>query len=404
MLKQLDNLLTELIKYLDLFYVALGRVGEYLLQFISRTFEGILRVLRRAISIIYRFLRDLVVYLVKISWRLFQLTLVPLCFVLLWGFGSELWRSGYWKLGIWLEAIAIVGLFLFVAAFLASLAKSIKESPPSTANENSTREKGATIQFAFLVMDFIALGLVLWISISWAHWFSNPILRIVQVVECSVLLVGLTQSNKTTESDMARLIREAAGPRPLRAGTETDWPISIKVVPVTLSQEARRPEAFGTVGLDVLVGSDGKVRSIKVTESVPLIDEDVKAAVNQWEYKPLVLAGQSVPAIIPVHYTWAGDSVPREVLAQLTGTGALKSTSVFAGTFKNPSAWTIGRVSFVLRGPEDKQLPVQWERECDIIVITWPGGNNEFWCEVQPVDNASDWRWQMKAAWGLPSN
>ncbi len=403
MLKNLDHLLTELIRQLEVFYVALGRVGEYVLEFITRTFEGILRVLRRAISILYRFLRDLLVNLVKIGWRLLQLALVPLFFVLLWGFGSELWTSGYWKLGISLEVIAAVGLLLFAAVFLASLTKSRKEAPSNNPDvENLTREKGATIQFAFLMVDLIALGLVLWVTLWWAHWFSNPVLRVVQIVECRLLLVGLSISNEAKESDLARLTNEAVGPFPLRAGTESDWPTRIKDVPVTFSQPSRRPEAFGTVGLDVLIGSHGKVRSIIVTESVPFIDEEVIAAVRQWEYKPMVLAGQSVPVILPITYTWAGDSAPKEILAQLNGRAGLKKESVFGGRLKNSSTWTIGWVSLAIKGPKETNVPVKWERKCQVSTVISPGQEVEFLCRIEPVDLLAGANWDIVAAWGLP--
>jgi hypothetical protein len=200
------------------------------------------------------------------------------------------------------------------------------------------------------------------------------------------------------------MAREAAGPPPLRAASETDSPSRLKYVEPEFPSNLRRPEAFGTVAFDILVGSNGKVRLIRITQSVPLIDDVITQAATQWEYKPMILAGQSVPVIVPYRYSWAGDAVPAEVLAQLGGTGRFEDQTVLSGTYKNSSSWTIGWIESVFRGPKDKLMPVKWERHCQTSGVILPGQDKEFRCQMDAVDLSADWRWEIKAASGLPGN
>jgi TonB family protein len=451
MLQRLDQVLTQFIKYLERLPIGLSRISDYVLAFITRASETLVRVLRRAISIIFRFLRELTTNLVKIAWHLLQLALVPFLFTLVLCFGLELRNVGYWKTGLGMMLVAGAGLVVFVVAFLASFAKSNTEEQkepitsntqelgeivsdsiaeeqkePITSNtqelgeivsdsiaeeqydyvpdSDRTKVKGKTLQAGVLVMDLVALGLVLYLTFAWAHWFSNPILRTVQVVECRALLTVLSVSNRSLEGPFARAMREAIGPPPLRAGIDTQMPTRLKTVPPKFSQEARRPEAFGTVSLDLLVSTDGKVRSIKITESLPMLDNEIKAAVSQWEYKPTIVAGQPVPVVVPIEYIWAGDPLPPEALAGITGTGRFENESLLTGTLKNNGKWTLGWVTNVFKGPKDETLPVKWERRCEISEVIPPGQERKLRCEMEKVDLSANWRWHITAAWGLPSN
>jgi len=428
MLQRLDQILTQFIKYLERLPIGLSRISDYVLAFITRASETLVRVLRRAISIIFRFLRELTTNLVKIAWHLLQLALVPFLFTLVLCFGLELRKVVYWKTGLGMMLVAGAGLVVFVVAFLASFAKSNTEEQKKSITSNTqeqgevvsdsiaeeqydyvpdsdrTKVKGKTLQAGVLVMDLVALGLVLYLTFAWAHWFSNPILRTVQVVECRALLIVLSVSDRSLEGPFARTMREAIGPPPLRAGTDTQMPTCLKTVPPKFSQEARRPEAFGTVSLDLLLSTDGKVRSIKITESLPMLDNEIKAAVSQWEYKPTIVAGQPVPVVVPVQYIWAGDPLPPEALAGITGTGRFENESLLTGTLKNNGKWTLGWVTNVFMGPKDETLPVKWERRCEISEVIPPGQERKLRCEMEKVDLSANWRWHITAAWGLPSN
>jgi hypothetical protein len=132
MLKQLDRILTNIIKFLENSQLLLGRVGDYVLDFLSSAFQALLRILQRIISIIYRFLLNLIINLLKIIWRLIQISLIPVFFVFVWGFGNELRHSSFFISGLSLEVIGIGGILLFLVIVLASFVNSDADEESST--------------------------------------------------------------------------------------------------------------------------------------------------------------------------------------------------------------------------------------------------------------------------------
>lgn len=154
MLEKLDSILTGIIRSLERFYESLGRIGDYVLDFLSRTFQALLRILKRAISTIYRFLHDLLANLLKITWNLLKLALVPL---FVWGFGDEVRRVSFWALGWFIEIVALAGFGLFVVAVLASFARS-------GAEEDSPVQSHSHLPVAFFVLNLLALCTVLIVS------------------------------------------------------------------------------------------------------------------------------------------------------------------------------------------------------------------------------------------------
>jgi len=169
-----------------------------------------------------------------------------------------------------------------------------------------------------------------------------------------------------------------------------------------MPSEAMRQDAFGTVGLEVLISSDGSVRSATIKQSIPVIDEAVLSAVRQWEYQPTVVDGVPTPVIVPVVYHWAGVPIPEKVLSQLTGLGKFESSSILTGSLSNPTSWIVGAERHVFRGPKDTELPVMWERNCNTYVAIEPGASKNFRCEFEAADLSQGWRWEIVAAWGLP--
>ena len=57
---------------------------------------------------------------------------------------------------------------------------------------------------------------------------------------------------------------------------------------------ARQMGAHGEVVLEATIGTDGRVRSVKVISGHPLLVQAAKEAVMQWRYRPTLLDGQPV--------------------------------------------------------------------------------------------------------------
>ena len=58
--------------------------------------------------------------------------------------------------------------------------------------------------------------------------------------------------------------------------------------------------ARGPVALECLIGVDGRVTKTQILRSVPLLDEAVVEAVQQWGFEPMVIDGVTVPVLMTV--------------------------------------------------------------------------------------------------------
>ena len=83
-------------------------------------------------------------------------------------------------------------------------------------------------------------------------------------------------------------------------GTEVEAPVRRKSVDPEYPAEARRGWIQGTVALDIVIGSNGKVEDVAIVRSVPLLDDAAIEAVRQWEYHPAVIEGRAVPVVMTV--------------------------------------------------------------------------------------------------------
>ena len=88
--------------------------------------------------------------------------------------------------------------------------------------------------------------------------------------------------------------------RPMRFGGGIEPPRKIKDVRPIYPQNALSDQARGTVLIEAVVGTDGKVQEAKVIHSVPLLDQAALDAVRQWEFTPSRLNGVPVAVIITV--------------------------------------------------------------------------------------------------------
>jgi TonB family protein len=63
----------------------------------------------------------------------------------------------------------------------------------------------------------------------------------------------------------------------------------------------------GSVIIEAVIGTDGRVSDAKVLRSIPLLDEAALKAVRQWRYSPTLLNGVPVPVLMTVTVTFTLD-------------------------------------------------------------------------------------------------
>jgi protein TonB len=63
---------------------------------------------------------------------------------------------------------------------------------------------------------------------------------------------------------------------------------------------AKSARISGTVELQAVIGTDGRIRELRVLSGHPLLREAAIQAVRQWVYKPPILNGASVEIVAPV--------------------------------------------------------------------------------------------------------
>ena len=90
------------------------------------------------------------------------------------------------------------------------------------------------------------------------------------------------------------------GPQTVRVGGDVKPPVKTKNVQPVYPPGARENRVQGVVMLDVTVGTDGKVKDIKVLRSVKGLDDAALQAVRGWEYKPTIVNGQPAQVITTV--------------------------------------------------------------------------------------------------------
>jgi protein TonB len=77
-------------------------------------------------------------------------------------------------------------------------------------------------------------------------------------------------------------------------------PLLIHRVEPEYPEFARQAHKQGDVILQVVVGTDGKVESVKVLKSEPLLDRAAVKAVAQWIYRPSIYRGRPVKVYVTV--------------------------------------------------------------------------------------------------------
>ena len=87
---------------------------------------------------------------------------------------------------------------------------------------------------------------------------------------------------------------------PVRVGGNIPAPTKTKDVLPIYPSEALQARVSGIVILEAIIGEDGKMRSVTVIRSVPLLDQAAVNAVMQWEYTPTLVNGAAVPVVMTV--------------------------------------------------------------------------------------------------------
>ena len=67
---------------------------------------------------------------------------------------------------------------------------------------------------------------------------------------------------------------------------------------------AAMAEVQGVVTLDAVIGTDGRIKSLKLVSGSPLLAEAAMDAVKQWVYRPTYLNGRAVEVAteVDVHF------------------------------------------------------------------------------------------------------
>lgn len=103
-----------------------------------------------------------------------------------------------------------------------------------------------------------------------------------------VVIGGLRPAEPPIPKDVVRATGDIKPPKP------------IKMVEPVYPEEARKAGVEGTVILEVQTDKTGRVASIKVLRSVPLLDQAAIEAVKQWVYEPMIIDGQPKGVIFTV--------------------------------------------------------------------------------------------------------
>jgi len=87
---------------------------------------------------------------------------------------------------------------------------------------------------------------------------------------------------------------------PVRVGGDLKAPALVERVEPEYPPLAVRARVEGVVILEALVDLQGRVESVRVLRSIPLLDNAAIAAVRQWRYSPLLLNGQPERFVLTV--------------------------------------------------------------------------------------------------------
>jgi protein TonB len=91
-----------------------------------------------------------------------------------------------------------------------------------------------------------------------------------------------------------------APPARVRVGGQVEAPRKLRHVVPVYPEIARRAGLSATVIVECVIGLDGRIASARVLRGHPLLDGAALDAVRQWTYRPPLLNGTPVEAVMTV--------------------------------------------------------------------------------------------------------
>jgi protein TonB len=88
--------------------------------------------------------------------------------------------------------------------------------------------------------------------------------------------------------------------KPVRVGGTIREPRKLVHVAPIYPEIARQARVQGTVVMEAILDAAGRVESVRVLRSEPLLDEVAVRAVRQWRYTPTQLNGVPVPVLMTI--------------------------------------------------------------------------------------------------------
>jgi TonB family protein len=133
-----------------------------------------------------------------------------------------------------------------------------------------------------------------------AHIYRSPVAEERSEIPTSTenfdssLPPGISDNPGDFGSSPARIERPLAPVRVIQRSEKFEEGQLIQRVVPQYPQIARIARISGTVELLVLIGQDGRVKSIEVLSGNPMLAASAKAGVEQWRYRPAILDGHAV--------------------------------------------------------------------------------------------------------------
>jgi TonB family protein len=108
------------------------------------------------------------------------------------------------------------------------------------------------------------------------------------------------------------------GEEPVRAIGEIKAPRIIKRVDPVFPEDARRARVEGVVILEATTDIFGRVKTVKVLRSIPMLDQAAMDAVRQWIYEPIVINGRPREVIFTTSVTFQIEEGQPSARAEVT--------------------------------------------------------------------------------------
>jgi protein TonB len=111
-------------------------------------------------------------------------------------------------------------------------------------------------------------------------------------------------------TDFSTVVGEPPAPpppapmKPVPVGGRIRPPAKTVDVPPVYPPMAIVARVDGTVVIEAVIDTDGRVQSARVLRSIPLLDTAALTAVGQWAYTPTLLNGVPVPVVMTVTVTF----------------------------------------------------------------------------------------------------